>query len=227
MNENGTGNGAEREEIEMLLPWYVTGNISDDDRARVDSYLADHPEIGRQLELAREEMDETVALNESLGTMPAGALDSLLDQIEKTDGPAIERAQRPGLLESLKGLLAIFDTPALQLAGAAAAIVIVAQAVVIGNLLRDEGPAYETASGPTEMVQAGSRLLMAFSDDATAAQITQLLEDIDGTIVSGPKAGGLFEVRVSEEELSDSELESMVNRLRQRNNLIRYVAISN
>ena len=81
MNENGTGNGAEREEIEMLLPWYVTGNISDDDRARVDSYLADHPEIGRQLELAREEMDETVALNESLGTMPAGALDSLRSRL--------------------------------------------------------------------------------------------------------------------------------------------------
>ena len=227
MNENGTENSAEREDIEMLLPWYVTGNISEDDRARVDHYLADHPEIARQLELVRDEMGETVAVNEALGSMPAGALDSLLTQIEKTDGPAIERAQRPGLLESLRGLLSIFDTPALQIAGAVAAIVIVAQAVVIGSLVRDDGSGYETASGPADVISAGSRLLMAFNKDATAAQITELLENIEGTIVGGPKAGGLFEVRVSDVELSDTELESMVSRLKQRSSVIRYAAISN
>jgi len=229
MSENGTGRSAERDEIEMLLPWYVTGTLSDDDRVRVERYLADHPEAAQQLELIREEQDETVAVNEALGTMPAGALDKLLAQIEETDGPAIARAQRPGLLETLAGWLAIFNTPVLKFAAAAAAIVIVAQAVVIGSLVRDEGPAsYETASAPTEVAPAvGTRLLIAFAEGATAAQITGLLEEIEGTIVSGPKAGGLFEVRISETELTDSAVESVVAGLKQRTNIIRYVAISN
>lgn len=229
MNENGIGQGAERDEIEMLLPWYVTGKLDDDDRARVERYLADHPETAQQLELVREELDETVAVNETLGTMPAGALHKLLSRIEEIDGPAIARAQRPGLLETLGSWLSVFDTPALKLAAAAAAIVIVAQAVVIGSLVRDDGPvSYETASGPTDVAPAaGTRLLIAFADGANAAQITGLLEDIEGTIVSGPKAGGLFEVRISETKLTDAEVESVVSGLRQRAEIIRYVAISN
>ena len=67
----------EREEIEMLLPWYVTGKLDRTDAARVESYLARHPRLAAQLDLIRAERDETVLANEALGRpsalgLPAG-----------------------------------------------------------------------------------------------------------------------------------------------------------
>src|SRR5689334_24912984 len=68
---------SEREQIEMLLPWYVGGTLAADDRGRVERYLADHPELRHQLDLIREEQHETVTANEALPTPPAGALERL------------------------------------------------------------------------------------------------------------------------------------------------------
>ena len=36
---------SEREEIEMLLPWYESGTLDPADFKRVERYLAAHPEI--------------------------------------------------------------------------------------------------------------------------------------------------------------------------------------
>ena len=62
---------SEREEIEALLPWFVRGTLAAGDRARVDSYLARHPDMRLQLDLVREEMDESVAANEAVAAAPA------------------------------------------------------------------------------------------------------------------------------------------------------------
>ena len=51
----------------MLLPWYVTGRLDRADAARVESYLARHPQIAAQLDLIRAEREETVMANEALG----------------------------------------------------------------------------------------------------------------------------------------------------------------
>ena len=44
----------EREEIEALLPWFVTGKLAEAERVRVELYLAEHPDVARQVALARE-----------------------------------------------------------------------------------------------------------------------------------------------------------------------------
>jgi anti-sigma factor RsiW len=69
---------AEREEFEMLLPWYATGRLGPSDRARVEAYLAIHPEMARQIDLVRAERDETVAANEALGWPSAAATERLM-----------------------------------------------------------------------------------------------------------------------------------------------------
>src|SRR5262245_29534379 len=60
----------EREEIEMLLPWYVTGRLDPGEAAKVDAYLAAHPDVAGQLQLVRSEREETAAANEAVGTPP-------------------------------------------------------------------------------------------------------------------------------------------------------------
>lgn len=68
----------EREEIEMLLPWYVTGKLDRADKGRVEAYLARHPHLSTQLDLMRAEREQSVLGNEALGAPPAAALDRLM-----------------------------------------------------------------------------------------------------------------------------------------------------
>lgn len=226
MTDNGLKTPSPSEEIEMLIPWYVMGRIDDADRERVERYLEDHPEARDQLELVREEIAGTDALSEALGAPRAGSLSKLLADIEAADGPAIARGQAPSLAERLSAWLPDFNSPALQMAGIAAAVLIVAQAVVIGTLVggRDGGAQYETASeGGAPTLQAGTRLLVSFSPDATAKAITTLLSDMDATIVSGPKGSGLFEIRVSDKKLSEAEVERVIAELK-RNDAVGFAA---
>ena len=68
-------------EIEALLPWHAAGTLSRGEAARVDAALADDPELARRYELVREELAETVRLNQSLGAPSPKALERLMDQI--------------------------------------------------------------------------------------------------------------------------------------------------
>jgi hypothetical protein len=69
---------AEREEIEMLLPWYVSAGSMPATAPASRSYLARDAGMRHQLDLIRAEQQETIAANEALRTPSAGALDRLM-----------------------------------------------------------------------------------------------------------------------------------------------------
>ena len=80
---NTTMNKApEREEIEALLPWHAAGTLSRRDAARVERALANDNELARRYELVREELGETIVLNESLGAPSARAMKTLFAKID-------------------------------------------------------------------------------------------------------------------------------------------------
>ena len=122
------------QDIELMLPWYVNGTLSADERAQVDRYMREHPEMAHQLDLVREEMDATIDANEALNPAHAGALDRLLTRIDAEDGPQRETDGNVVRSGWLSGWLSAFSSPALRLAAVGAAVVIIAQAVVIGSL---------------------------------------------------------------------------------------------
>jgi anti-sigma-K factor RskA len=70
----------EREEIEALLPWYAAGTLSRRDAQRVEEALARDPELARRYALVREELGETIHLNETLGAPSARTLENLFGQ---------------------------------------------------------------------------------------------------------------------------------------------------
>ncbi len=217
------------QEIEMLLPWYATGRLSDTERERVERYLETHPETAAQLSLIGEETEAAVDVNERIEVPGAGALDRLLARIDSEDGPAIRRAAAPGLMERLFALFPGLATPAVRYAAIGAALLIVVQAAVIGSLLEAPAPGtgYQTASGPgTEAVVETGRLLVAFADQATAAQIAGLLNDIDAEIVAGPKAGGFYELSVADTRPGDARLDGLLERLKQNTDIVKFASIS-
>lgn len=83
----------ERQEIESLLPWHAAGTLSRGDADRVERALADDRELAQRYELVREELAETIRLNEALGEPSARAMEKLFASIDAED-PHAPRPQR-------------------------------------------------------------------------------------------------------------------------------------
>src|SRR5271169_6730713 len=81
-------------EVEALLPWYAAGTLRRRDRQRVEDALRDDPDLARHADLVREELAETICLNESLGAPSASALDRLMAAID-ADAAAERKRSSP------------------------------------------------------------------------------------------------------------------------------------
>src|SRR5215210_6693506 len=73
---------SEREEIEALLPWHAAGTLNRNDAARVEQALASDRELANRFELVREELAETIHLNETLGAPSSRAMERLFAKID-------------------------------------------------------------------------------------------------------------------------------------------------
>src|SRR5216683_2389019 len=92
----------ERQEIEELLPWHAAGTLSRRDAERVEKALAGDRELARRFDLVREELHETIHLNETLGAPSARAMEKLFAAIDA------EPARRAKVSFDLAGRLAGF-----------------------------------------------------------------------------------------------------------------------
>jgi anti-sigma factor RsiW len=187
---------SERDEIEMLLPWYVTGRLDAADTARVAAYLERHPEVRSQMPLVREELSATVAGNETIRARLASAETLIAGAASPT-----ERVLT-WLSRTLGGARSLFTVPtpgAVRWAAGAAAVIICLQAAALGTLLTRDGPTYGTASRPGVETAQPAVAMIAFVDTASATTIAQVLGEHRLRIVDGPLPGGFFSVRFADE----------------------------
>lgn len=227
-----TSEGSEREEIEALLPWYVAGTLRPDELARVERYITRHPELERLVELARQERAGVVEGNEALGAPGPMALERLMGRIAAERGSEASAGQRSSLLtrvgEWIGGLAQSLAPPQLAMVAAAALALVVVQGVTIGVLTgtRHDG-GYVTASGGKDApAAAGTFALVSFTPGATAASISELLSALDASIVEGPKAGGIYRVRLSAQVLDEAAAKEVLSRLAARGDLVAFAALS-
>src|SRR5262249_43796279 len=130
------------------------------------------------------------------------------------------RAVRRGLQE-IGSLFVAPTAGVVRWAALAAAVLIAVQAVAIATLVGQRPGAYQAASGP--QTGDGIALLVTFADDAKATAISQLLAELDGSIVDGPKAGGVYKVRLRTEDRSQAAREVLVRKLADRPDVVRAV----
>jgi hypothetical protein len=210
---------SEREEIEMLLPWYVTGRLDASDTARVEAYLAQHPDMLSQLAVIAEEQTVTVEDNEAIRPRLASA-ESLVARTA-TRGSAIS-SWFTGIVERVKSL---FDAPtpgAVRWAAAAAAVIICLQAAALGTLLTQDTGGYQTASRPGIAGEHAPVALIAFTDRASIADIARILAENRLRIVDGPLPSGFFSVRF-EDDATGEEQRRRIDAVLARKDLIRAV----
>jgi len=84
----------ERHEIEALLPWYAAGTLSRRDADRVEQMLAGDHELARRYDLVRQELTDTIHLNEALAAPSACSRHS--QRTIRKDRPALRRLGHPG-----------------------------------------------------------------------------------------------------------------------------------
>ena len=124
---NATNKDApERSEIENLLPWHAAGTLSRRDAQRVEDALARDPELARRYALVREELGETIHLNETLGAPSARAMEKLFAKIDAE--PARRQAASFNLGGRVSEFFASLSPRTLAWSASAAAIAILLQA---------------------------------------------------------------------------------------------------
>lgn len=212
----------DRDDIEMLLPWYESGTLDDADAKRVEAWLAHDPVLSERLELIREERRVAIEANEAAGAPGPGALDRLMASIETGETRSAD-TQTTGLWGLASRLFGAPVPAGMQWAAAAAAVVIVIQAAALGVLLApdgQQGARYETAARENAVTGEGTFALIRFSDDASASEITGFLADAEMIIVDGPKPGGVWKVRLSQQKLTGAEKDDLLKKLRSNRNLV-------
>ena len=110
-----TADNDEPSEIEGLLPWHAAGTLGHRDTQRVEAALASDPELARRYELVREELAQTIHLNETLGAPSPRAMAALFAKIEAE--PARNKAASINLGARIQAFFAKFVAPHASLVG--------------------------------------------------------------------------------------------------------------
>jgi hypothetical protein len=214
MNNDGTRAALEPTEIESLLPWYAVGTLRRRDRQRVEEALRNDPDLARQADLVREELAETIYLNESLGVPSASAMDRLMAAIDD-DTVKRQRASAAAVGSRFGSFIASWSPRTLAFAASIAVAAIALQAFLLVGQFTKTG-VYQTASAPTVQTRVhGTYAMVRFAREASAAEITRFLEDYKATLVDGPKPGGFYRVRIAMSSMAKEELSRIVSRMRQ------------
>ena len=210
-------------DIEELLPWHAAGTLSRRDAQRVEEALERDPELARRYALVRDELGETIVLNETLGAPSSRAIENLFARIDAE--PPRAAARSPGLRARLDGFFASLSPRTLAFAGGAAAFAILLQAgIIAGIVLKEQGAnGYVTASSTTAESGAGAFALIRFAPQATQDDVTKFLEANKLAIVAGPTGGGLYRVKIAPAPLPQAELAAVVKKL-QDNKVVGFIA---
>ncbi len=210
-----TLNKETQSDIEELLPWHAAGTLSRRDAQRVEAALADDPELARRYDLVREELGQTIHLNETLGAPSARAMEALFAKIDAE--PVRRQASRLNLGARFAEFLVSLSPRTLALSASVAVVAILLQAGLIAGIVLNERntAGYETASAPSTAPGVGAFTLIRFAPQATVDDISKFLQNNRLAIVAGPAPGGLYKVRVSEAALPKDELARIVKQLQQ------------
>ena len=214
-----------RYEIEALLPWHAAGTLNRRDSDRVEQAIAGDRELAHRYELVREELAETIHLNESLGAPSARAMEKLFAAIDAEETRSPRRQRSLDLGARISEFLSQFTPRTLAWSAAAALLAIVAQAAVIATVvLKEDTPAagFKVAS----TIGQGSFAVVRFAPQATANDITHFLAAYKATLVEGPlkSGGGLYRIRLAETRLPANEVSKIVQQMQEESRIVGFIA---
>ena len=169
-------------DIELLLPWHAAGTLGYRDSQRVETALANDPELARRFELVRDELNEDIHLNETLGAPSARAMEALFAKIDAE--PVRTPPMTFNLGARVRDFFAGLSPRTLAWSASAAAVAILLQAGLIAGIMIKENGAGATAGGgdyQTASVPSGfARRWLVCADPFSAAGQCRRYRQISG-----------------------------------------------
>ena len=211
-NEQQTG-PLEPQDVEELLPWYVTGRVSREEARGIEAALKTMPDLAGKLAQVQREREAVSRASEAIESAPPETLQRLLQQVETTRQwrvPKIEsHGEAGGWLRAALGRNAVWQT-----ALAAACVAIIALGVQLYNA--PAGNQFNVAASINGA--GGATLIVTFQPGATAGDIGALLTGMNARIVDGPKPGGAYTVELPSSQ--ENEVEAATASLLARKDLV-------
>ena len=170
------------QKVQSMLPWYVGASLDAEERACVESHIAECPRCQAELAL---ELELQAAYKADTGT-PGDVDRGFAALRERLPGGAAPRPGR-GLLSRLKDL--VRDCPPWTRWALAAQCVVVA--TLGGLLILPLAPVqrYRALGGPAGPPAAdGGQLIVRFRTEATEQEMRRVLRDNKARMVYGPTA---------------------------------------
>jgi hypothetical protein len=221
MNKFNQEASSERHEIEALLPWHATGTLNRRDAERVERALAGDRELARCLDLVREELHETIHLNESLGSPSTRAAEKLFAAIDAESAGAGNRRSFD-LAGRIADFLSGFAPRTLAYSAAAAAVAIVVQGAVLTTIAVKDRAGSEFGLASYNNGEAPG-IVVRFSPQATASQVTAFLDAYKAEVVAGPKRGNFYHLRLSAPQ-PETEITAIVRKMQSESRIVDFVA---
>jgi hypothetical protein len=188
---------------EKLLPWYVNDTLTDVERRGLEEHLKGCERCRSEvdyLKVLRSQMKATSDVT-SYGKL---GLKRLLSDIKK-------EAQTPRRFAFPRW------QPALVIA---ASLIIMLQSFVLYNYWQ-QSEDITTLSGP---VHGGVVLQISFAPDASEAQIRKVLQSVEGSIIDGPGAIGIYRVRLNLTTEKEERINERIAILSLRSDVVIHVA---
>jgi anti-sigma-K factor RskA len=215
----------ERQDIEALLPWHAAGTLNRRDADRVEQALANDRELARRYELVREELSETIHLNETLGAPSARAMEKLFAAID-AEAPVAKKASF-NVAGRIVEFMSSFSPRTMAYAASAAVIVLVAQAALLTTVAvrNPQGgqPQTELASHDNGRQLAAVR----FTANASLADVTRFLDANRATVVAGPRRGGLYDIQLSASPMPEADFARTIQRMKAESQIVDFIATKN
>lgn len=214
----------ERQDIEALLPWHAAGTLSRRDSDRVEQALASDRDLARRYALVREELSETIHLNETLGAPSARAMEKLFAAID-AEAPVAKKSSF-NFTARIVEFVSSFSPRTLAYAGTAAALALVVQAAVLTTtvVVRDQG------GQPMELASHDNgtqRAVVRFRANASLADVTRFLNINKAVVVQGPIRGGMYDIQFTGSPMSEADFARAIQRMKAESRIVEFIAIKN
>jgi anti-sigma-K factor RskA len=215
------GGTPERQEIEALLPWHAAGTLSRRDAQRVEAALASDRELSRHFDVVREELSETIHLNESLGAPSARAMEKLFAAID-AEGARSPRRATFDLAGYFAEFLSSFAPRTLAWSASAAAVAIMVLGGALTTVVVNDrnGDGMKMASAATS---DASLAVIRFAPQANATDITNFLEAHKAVLFDGPKRG-VYTIRFTDSSMPKEDILKVVKEMQAQSKVVEFIA---
>jgi anti-sigma-K factor RskA len=201
MRQDQQHNGPlEPQDVEELLPWYVTGRVSREEAKGIEAALKTMPDLADKLAQVQREREAVARAAEAVEPAPPEGLQRLLQQVDATRQWRVPRIDNRAEISWLRATMS--HSAVWQAAFAVACVAIVALSVRLYDPPSPPALGVATSIGGAE----GATLLVTFQPAAAAGDIAALLTGLKATIVSGPGPDGAYVVQASDVDAATTSL---------------------